>query len=165
MGRALGADLQRGGAVTTSDTHAWLEELSEEECRTLLRGTDLGRIAFTQGEYPVVLPVNYRFADGPDDAWWLALRTRPGGVIDEAPMQVAFEIDGLDPVARRGWSVLVRGNLHHVDPAPGTSNLVDSEPWIDEDRDSWLLMEPVVVTGRRLHPQPVAWAFHMRAYL
>lgn len=151
--------------MTESDDHAWLEELSTEECLTLLRGTDLGRIAFTVGEFPVVLPVNYRFADGADGEWWLGLRTRPGTVIDEAPMEVAFEIDGVDPTARRGWSVLVRGKLHHVDPAPGSSAIVDSETWLEGDRDSWLLIEPFLVTGRRLHPAPVAWAFHMRAYL
>lgn len=150
--------------MTNADERAWLEELSEDECLTFLRGTDLGRIAFSDGDFPVVLPVNYRFAQGPD-TWWLALRSRPGGVIDRAPMHVAFEIDGIDPIARRGWSVLVVGKLRHVDPAPGTSSLVDSEPWMDEDRSAWLLVEPVSVTGRRLHPASVAWAFHMRAYL
>jgi nitroimidazol reductase NimA-like FMN-containing flavoprotein (pyridoxamine 5'-phosphate oxidase superfamily) len=151
--------------MSNAEVYAWLEELSNEECLTLLRDTDLGRIAFTVDEFPVVLPVNYRFADGAGSEWWLALRTRPGNVIDQAPMQVAFEIDGVDPISRRGWSVLVRGKLHHVDPAPGTRAIVDSEPWLDGDRDSWLLIQPVLVTGRRLHPTPVAWAFHSRAYL
>lgn len=151
--------------MTNAESHAWLEELSTEECLTLLRGTTLGRIAFTAGEFPVVVPVNYRFADGAENEWWLALRTRVGNVIDQAPMHVAFEIDGVDAVARTGWSVLVRGKLHHVDPSPGTSSLVDSEPWLDRDRDAWLLIEPVLVSGRRLRAAPVAWAFHMRAYL
>lgn len=150
--------------MTNVEAHAWLEELSTEECLTLLRGTDLGRIAFTEDEFPVVLPVNYRFADGFGSEWWLALRTRPGNVIDRAPMDVAFEIDGVDVVAHSGWSVLVRGKLHHVDPTPGTSSLVDSEPWLD-DRDSWLLIEPISVSGRRVHPAPLKWAFQLRAYL
>jgi hypothetical protein len=147
------------------DGHAWLEELSTEECLKLLRDTDLGRIGFVAADFPLVLPVNYRFADGAGSEWWLALRTRPGNVIDEAPMNVAFEIDGVDPVGHRGWSVLVRGNLHHVDPAPGTSTIVDSQPWLDDDRESWLLIEPLHVSGRRLHPAPFAWAFQLRAYL
>lgn len=151
--------------MTNADTHAWLEELSASECLTLLRGTSVGRIAFTAGEFPVVLPVNYRIADGGDGQWRVALRTRPGNVIDEAPVHVAFEIDGVEPVGRRGWSVLVRGTLHHVDLALTIGTVADSEPWLDDDRSSWLLVEPVSVSGRRLHPASVAWAFHLRAYL
>lgn len=151
--------------MANTETHGWLEELSDEECLTLLRGTDLGRIAFMVDEFPVILPVNYRFTDGEGGEWWLALRTLPGNVIDQAPVQVAFEIDGVDGIAHRGWSVLIRGNLRHVVPTPGTSSIGDSEPWIDEGRDSWLIIEPVHVSGRRLHPAPVAWAFHIRAYL
>jgi hypothetical protein len=151
--------------MSDAEGSAWLEELSTEEALTLLRGTDLGRIAFMTGEFPVALPVNYRFAEGAGGEWWLALRTRPDSVIDQAPMHVALEIDGVDTVSRSGWSVLVRGRLHHVDPAPGTDHLVDSEPWLDTDRDSWLLIQPVSVSGRRLHPAPPAWAFHLRAYL
>jgi hypothetical protein len=35
-------------------------------------------------------------------------------VIDRAALPVAFEIDHFDVSAREGWSVLVRGTLHHV---------------------------------------------------
>jgi uncharacterized protein len=151
--------------MTDAEAHAWLEELSTEECLTLLRGTDLGRIAFTDGTLPVVLPVNYRFAEGPGGEWWLALRTRPGNVIDRAPLHVAFEIDGVDSISHRGWSVLVRGELHHASSDAVTGAVVDPEPWLAHERDSWLLIEPVFVSGRRLHPAPIAWAFHLRAYL
>ena len=41
----------------------------------------------------------------------------------------------------------------------------DSEPWLLADRDAWLIIEPLVVTGRRLHPATCEWAFHMRVYL
>jgi hypothetical protein len=37
-------------------------------------------------------------------------------VIDRAELLVAFEIDSIDPYHQQGWSVLVRGTLHHVDP-------------------------------------------------
>ena len=93
---------------------AWLEELSLEECRTLLRGESLGRIAFTTDELITVLPVNFRVveAHGTTAGRWLALRTRPGNVIDRASMVGAFEVDGIDASGRQGWSVLVRGTLH-----------------------------------------------------
>jgi Pyridoxamine 5'-phosphate oxidase len=151
--------------MADSETHSWLEELSLDECLRFLRGTDLGRVAFMDGDFPVVLPVNYRLTDGAGGEWWLTLRTRSGNVIDQAPLHVAFEVDGMDAVAHRGWSVLVRGDLRHVVPTAGTTNIGDSEPWIDDGRDSWLIVEPTLVSGRRLHPAPLAWAFHMRAYL
>jgi nitroimidazol reductase NimA-like FMN-containing flavoprotein (pyridoxamine 5'-phosphate oxidase superfamily) len=144
---------------------AWLEEISHEECLSLLRAGTVGRIAFMVDEFPVVLPVNYRVFDLGGRPW-LALRTRQGNVIDQAPMHVAFEVDGIGPVLPEGWSVLVRGKLDHVNPAAaGVHSRYDSEPWLEAERDSWLVIEPVVITGRRLHAAPPEWAFHIRAYL
>ena len=68
--------------------------------------------------------------------------------IDRPGVNVAFEVDGIDPIHRQGWSVLVRGNLDHVDPdAPLIREHFDSEPWLLADRDAWLIIEPLVVTG------------------
>ena len=94
---------------------AQLETLSVDECLALLRGQSVGRVAVVHNEFPIVLPVNYRLVEttGPT---WVALRTRPGNVIDHAPMPVAFEIDRIDITEQEGWSVLVRGTLHHVNP-------------------------------------------------
>lgn len=148
------------------DGQAWLEELSSEACLSLLRQDSVGRIAFI-GLYgfPVILPVNYRLIES-GDGTWLALRTRPGNVIDRAPMQVALEIDGIDPVSRQGWSVLVRGNLHrtHAPHARGRQDL-DSEPWLATERDSWLFIESALISGRRLHSRPATWPLQPRAYL
>lgn len=146
---------------------AWLEELSLDECWMLLRGDALGRIAFTTDELITVLPVNYRVVDahGITPGKWLALRTRPGNVIDRASMVVAFEIDGVDPTDRQGWSVLVRGTLHHVDPdAASFRERFDSDPWLAAERDAWLIIEPFEISGRRLHPDGPEWAFSPRAY-
>ena len=111
------------------------------------------------------MPVNYRFVEN-SGRTWIAFRTRPGNVIDQAAMKVAFEIDGIDPANRQGWSVLVQGTLHHVDPdAAGFRERFDPEPWILADRDAWLIIEPFAITGRRLHPATREWAFHMSAYL
>ncbi len=146
---------------------AWLEELTLEQCWALLRGTSLGRIAFSADEMLAVLPVNYRVVDagGVRPGRWLALRTRPGNVIERASMMVAFEIDGFDASYRQGWSVLVRGTLHHVDPdAASFRERFDSDPWLAAERDAWLVIEPFAVTGRRLHPGDPEWAFSLRAY-
>src|SRR6478672_6980932 len=91
-----------------------LEGLSEKECLDLLRETSVGRIAFVVDDFPVALPVNYRVLERGDRVWIL-LRTEPGNIIDEAPLRVAFQIDGVDYYRRGGWSVLVRGTLRHLD--------------------------------------------------
>ena len=146
---------------------ASLEELSLDDCWALLRGEVIGRIAFTRDELITVLPVNFRVVDshGTTPATWLALRTRPGNVIDRASMVVAFEIDGVDAASRQGWSVLVRGTLHHVDPdAASFRERFDSHPWLAAERDAWLIIEPFEITGRRLHPHGPEWPFSPRAY-
>jgi nitroimidazol reductase NimA-like FMN-containing flavoprotein (pyridoxamine 5'-phosphate oxidase superfamily) len=146
-------------------TDAWLEPLSPDECLSLLRDHVVGRIAVIVDEFPIVLPVNYRLMET-SGRTWLALRTRPGNVIDRAGVEVAFEIDDIDPVHHQGWSVLVRGTLHHVDPnAAAFRERFDPEPWLLAERDSWLIVDPFAITGRRLHAAELEWAFHARAYL
>ena len=73
---------------------AWLETMSHEECVELLRAHSVGRIAFVSDGAPIVLPVNYRIveAHGTTPATWIALRTRPGNVIDRAPLAVALQV-------------------------------------------------------------------------
>ncbi len=144
---------------------AWLDELALDDCLSLLRTGQLGRIALMVDDFPVILPVNYRLVET-SGRTWIALRTRPGNVIDRAPLQVAFELDGVDQFKRQGWSVLVRGTLHHVDPdAAGFRERFDPEPWILAERDAWLVVDPFAITGRRLQAAEAEWAFHSEAYL
>ena len=144
---------------------AWLDVLSLDDCLGLLRATTVGRLAFVSDDWPAVFPVNYGLVEVCERRW-LALRTRPGNVIDRAPLKVAFQIDGVDPIRKHGWSVLVRGTLQRVDPdAADFRDRFDPQPWILEDRDAWLIVEPFAITGRRLHPPEPEWAFHPEAYL
>ena len=143
----------------------WLEELPLDICMQHLREGSVGRIAFAVGDGPLVFPVNYLLVEGPG-AQWLAIRARPGGVIDRAPVQVAFEIDQIDTARKQGWSVLVRGTLHRIDAdAADFRNRFDPEPWVLAERDSWLAIAPFAITGRALHAAAIDWAFHVRAYL
>lgn len=147
-------------------TNTAMEELDSASCLELLRMHSLGRIAVIAEGFPVVLPVNYRLIEGGENAW-LVIRTRPGNVIDTAMRNVAFQIDGADPFHSTGWSVLVRGTLRHLDDATiaAIRDRFDPQPWLHEQRDSWLVIEPRYVTGRRLRAADVPWAFHVRAYL
>ena len=147
-------------------TEAWLETLSLQECVQLLRDNVVGRVAFIADGRPAVLPVNYRLVDttGTPEGSYVAVRTRPGNVIDQASMAVAFEIDGIDPAQRRGWSVLVRGTLYHID-SPALRERFDPRTWLATERDSWLVIHPDEITGRRLHQDLPEWPFHSSAYL
>jgi nitroimidazol reductase NimA-like FMN-containing flavoprotein (pyridoxamine 5'-phosphate oxidase superfamily) len=142
-----------------------LDQLSFEECIALLEATSVGRIAFVVDDYPVALPVNYRVVEE-GNRLWIVVRTEPGHVIDHAPMRVAFQIDGVDPSRHGGWSVLVRGTMEHIDPDSVQSGRerYDPAPWL-EHLDSWLAINPVAISGRRLGTEELEWAFHLRAYL
>ena len=148
-----------------AENDAVLEPLSHDECLGLLRDGVVGRIAFEVDDFPVILPVNYRLMETCGRVW-IALRTRPGNIIERAPVNVAFEIDGIDPTNHEGWSVLARGTLHEVDPdAADFRERFDPEPWIMAERNSWLIIDPFALTGRRLHGARPEWAFLERAYL
>jgi nitroimidazol reductase NimA-like FMN-containing flavoprotein (pyridoxamine 5'-phosphate oxidase superfamily) len=144
-----------------------LKELSYDECLQFLREGLVGRIGIVVDDAPIILPINYRLveASGMTPARWIAIRTRPGNLIERAGLLVAFEIDGIDPYHKQGWSVLVRGTLHHVDPdAADFRQRFDSTPWILTERDAWLIIDPFAVTGRRLHAAAPEWALDDRAY-
>ena len=139
-------------------TGASIEPLSHETCVRRLREGTVGRIAFVVDDDPVILPVNYRLVE-PSSGPLLALRTRPGTVIDQASTNVAFEIDSIDAVHHEGWSVLVRGELLHATPtSPEFRELYDPKSWV-ADRDSWLLVDPWEISGRELHGANSVWHF------
>ena len=145
-------------------TDAWLEQLPREVCLRLLREGTVGRIAFLVDDKPAILPVNYRLAE-PESGPLIAVRTRPGNVIDEAAANVAFEIDSIDPIHHQGWSVLVRGELLHAYAASRSIREgYDPESWL-KDRDAWLLIDPWAISGRELHGSEPTWDFHPDGYM
>jgi nitroimidazol reductase NimA-like FMN-containing flavoprotein (pyridoxamine 5'-phosphate oxidase superfamily) len=89
----------------------------------------------------------------------IAVRTRPGNVIDRAGPAVAFEIDGIDQADRTGWSVLVRGTLQHVE-AEKWRGVTDPRPWLSTNRNSWLAILAHQVTGRRITAADPEWPPH-----
>jgi len=142
-----------------------LEELSYEQCLGRLRDHSVGRVAVVVDDAPIVLPINYRLVETVG-LTLLAIRTRPGNVIERGGLQVAFEIDEFDPIRKEGWSVLVRGTLHHVDPlAADFANRFDPHSWLVDERDAWLIIQPFAITGRQLTRSTGEWAFHIRGYL
>jgi hypothetical protein len=135
------------------DVHdpAAFDDLDLDECVRRLGGASIGRIALMANELLVVVPVNYRMV-AIEGRRWVVFRTEPGGLLDRPDAHVAFEIDDSDSVRRVGWSVLVQGTLHHVDPdAADVRHRFDPAPWARVPRNRWMAIEPFSITGRRIH--------------
>ena len=135
--------LLTGEAVT-------LEVMSYGDCCDLLRNDEVGRTAFVTGGAIVILPVNYAFV-----AESVVFRTAPGSKLAHADNGAAmsFEIDGWDPAARTGWSVLVKGTSEHVTNEWLTSmfEYLGAEPWAnDVPRENWVRIRSTEITGRRI---------------
>ncbi len=122
-----------------------LHELAETACWELIASEVVGRLAWTGGEGLTVVPVNYAL-----DGRSILVRTTAYSAIarecDDSP--VAFEVDRYDPIARTGWSVLVRAHAHvDFDDDDGASEV---DVWPSGIRSLHVRVEPDQITGRRL---------------
>lgn len=134
---------------------AVLETLSEADCLRLIEPGGIGRLVFAGQWDLTVLPVNYKMHDGA-----ILFRTAQNGSTEEdlrtgignAEYRVAFEVDDIDAVRREGWSVLVQGPAHHLDSEGerAGAQAAGVEPWPDGEREHYIRITPVRVTGRRI---------------
>jgi nitroimidazol reductase NimA-like FMN-containing flavoprotein (pyridoxamine 5'-phosphate oxidase superfamily) len=126
-----------------------LDMLSAEECETLLANHFFGRVAVWSGEHPAVLPVLYAILDGD-----VVFRTAPGEKLEAALLgqEVVFEIDGVEPARRTGWSVNIAGRAERIvnpDEKQRASQL-GLEPWAGDYRDEYVRLRGSRVSGRRI---------------
>jgi len=138
-----------------------LEILGEDECLRLVAPGGVGRLVFAGRFDLTVLPVNYVFYDGA-----ILFRTAQAGSTDEdlrtgiehAEYRVAFEVDDIDAETREGWSVLLQGPAHHIDDPHERAAAVAAgvEPWPGGEREHFIRITPVRVTGRRIRHEPGA---------
>ncbi|MFF5158370.1 pyridoxamine 5'-phosphate oxidase family protein [Streptomyces sp. NPDC000348] len=147
--RGGGSDLPPGQG--TALLHPRLHDLAPEECRALLSTHGVGRIAVATPEGPAVVPVNYEVVD---DA--IVFRTAPGSVPAAAVgSDIAFEVDHLDEVMSRGWSVLAVGPARTVTEPAEVRRLTEhahTTPWAGGEREMWVSIRPTRLTGRRITP-------------
>jgi nitroimidazol reductase NimA-like FMN-containing flavoprotein (pyridoxamine 5'-phosphate oxidase superfamily) len=128
------------------------ERLDRDECLRLIAPGGIGRVGFDDGEGPSVLPVNYVVAGDT-----VVFRTSFGGrintgvttVVRGAEARVAFEVDAIDAERHAGWSVLLRGPAHHLTAAE-IETLPDVRTWAGGERESYVSLRPVEVSGRRV---------------
>jgi nitroimidazol reductase NimA-like FMN-containing flavoprotein (pyridoxamine 5'-phosphate oxidase superfamily) len=132
------------------DPKTWLEHIPVLECWELLGSTPVGRIGVLVDSAPEIYPVNH-VVDGQS----IVFRTERGEKLRglERSPSVCFEVDGYDPDERTGWSVLVKGRAHEVTAAEDERRLLrlDLRYWSVGPKPRWIRIEPIEVTGRRIH--------------
>jgi uncharacterized protein len=123
--------------------------LDRPTCLALLVGQPVGRLVFTQGALPEVLPVNYRM-DGEN----VLIRLEVGSAAARAVKDcvVAFEVDDIDLNERTGWSVTVVGHAREIVDLADRERVtaLDLQSWAGDGRDHYLGIAAEKVTGRRL---------------
>lgn len=126
---------------------SYFESLPAAECWDLLRTHEVGRVAWAATCGVTILPVNYR-----TDGTGLFVRTTPEGLLAELGdgLDLAFEVDHIDPDTRIAWSVLGRGRASRVtDEETVRAVLADGpRPWAAGDRPLVLRVELDEIGGR-----------------
>lgn len=128
-------------------------EISDDECRKLLRAFEFGRIAFRIGEVLEVFPINY-YSDGARITFRTAPGTKLAGVL--LADDVVFEIDHIGE--REAWSVVAHGKAHRLE---SSGEIEEAErlpirPLVPSVKREFVVIELSRVSGRRFHrgPQP-----------
>jgi uncharacterized protein len=111
--------------MPTTDADPVVVPLDEVECRVLLLGSRLGRLAFTRNALPAIQPVPYCLHGGevviPAPAGSPYLPRARGAVL-------ALGVDAYDADTGTGWSVTVVGPSRAVDD-PVETTVLDALPW------------------------------------
>lgn len=125
-------------------------EMSFEECRDLLEGGVVGRVAMATPVGPRIVPVNYAVHE---DA--IVFRTAPYSELGTygGNAELAFEIDHFDYESHAGWSVVATGRGQVVadpDELQQIRSSWDPRPWVSGVRNLYLRLPWRELTGRRL---------------
>lgn len=131
------------------------EVLARDECLRLLDKATIGRIGFSHGALPTVLPVNFCLYEER-----ILVRTGPGSKLDAAleGAVVAFEVDDFDAMYHAGWSVVVTGRAETItDPADlAAIKLAPLTRWAPLGTGHVIAISTEFVSGRRLRKVALA---------
>jgi uncharacterized protein len=125
-----------------------VREMSPEECQSLLKSRQVGRIGFTDPDGPVILPVNYVTVG---DCVVVATSAYSSLGRNGMSASVAFEVDDIDDFTESGWSVLVRGQTSVIERRE-LSDVDLPQPWAEGTRSLILKISVAEISGRRLIP-------------
>lgn len=126
----------------------YVEEMSREQCVALLERGVVGRVVFTVGALPAVLPVTYAVVD---DA--VVFRTAEGSRLARAGSGgvLAMQVDEIDAARRSGCSVVATGVAQRIEDQEefqAVARLV--QPWVPGPADAAIRLPLTVLTGRRI---------------
>ena len=132
----------------STDRHG-LEVLDRSACLRLLGNAHVGRVGFSSGALPVVLPVNFVLLGDS-----ILFRSEDGVKTRAARDSVVacFEVDGFDGLVHNGWSVLATGRLREVDD-PEERRRAERLPlasWMSNGMDHYIELGIELLSGRRL---------------
>ena len=150
MRRAIALPGERSDRTTGGTQDGVREALPDEECRRLLARGSVGRLAYTHGALPVLLPVSYRVHDG---NVVVAVRRRDEVVDAVRGSVVAFGIDSWDE-RRTGWAVTVVGPARLVTAAEQVRALDGLHAPHSSPDHCYLLVRTALVRGWRLVVPP-----------
>jgi len=127
-------------------------DLPREECLRLLASHSFGRLAVSMGERaPVLRPVNYLFDETSQS---VVFRTAVGSGFHALlrSAEATFEIDGIEDLARTGWSVIMSGVTDEVTNPNEISRLdgLDLDSWAPGHKAHWMRIRALTVSGRRI---------------
>ncbi|WP_312722117.1 pyridoxamine 5'-phosphate oxidase family protein [Mobilicoccus sp.] len=130
------------------NTSGSVRELELGECWTLLESRDFGRLAYSVGTHPEIVPINYCVSDRA-----IYFRTAGGGKLFGVTVNqnVAFEID--DIVGEVARSVIVTGTATRLDHQAEIDKAEELplRPWIPADKYNYVRIDVDDVSGRELH--------------
>ncbi len=129
-----------------------LEQLGEQECRRLISRESVGRVGFTVGSLPAIIPVRCALVDG-DIVFRAAGGARVRAAMHDAV--VAFEVDGVDDDGL-GWSVLAVGRARELEHEEERARAVSLElaKGGDDDCREFVRLRPELLQGRRVAMVP-----------
>ncbi len=122
--------------------------LSREQCLHLLSGVTLGRVVFTAGAMPAVVPVAFAVLGG-----MVVCRTETGSRLAVAAEGgvLALQADRIDLATASGWSVVATGVAEIVRDLAECARIASRVPaWGARPLDVAVRLPPTVLTGWQL---------------
>lgn len=138
--------------MTVLEGRTMLELLNHDECWARIAQAPIGRIGVLIDSAPEIYPVNFAV-----DGQSVVFRTDGGSKLrglDRSPT-VAFQVDGIDPNTRIGWSVLLKGHATPITDPDEVRHVMGLELdlWAPGAKTRWIRIRPRVITGRAIHPR------------